>query len=121
VRQYALEGPLESLTSTDVAQPALFSLSLAVAEAARDAGLRPDFVAGHSLGEYTAAVAAGALSLEDGIRLVCLRGRLILQGRTPMTTRRRGDIVRAGVGAGFWPVDGNSATIPYKPACSCFS
>src|SRR5215208_2214299 len=61
VSQYSLEGPIESLTETDVAQPALFALSLAVADAAREAGFRPDFVAGHSLGEYTAAVASGAL------------------------------------------------------------
>jgi len=77
IRTLSLEGPLESLTETNAAQPALFALSLAVAELAREAGLRPDFVAGHSLGEYTAAVAAGALSLEDGMRLVSLRGRLM--------------------------------------------
>ena len=64
VREYAMEGPIESLTRTDVAQPALFALSLAVTDAARDAGLQPDFVAGHSLGEYTAAVAAGALGVD---------------------------------------------------------
>jgi [acyl-carrier-protein] S-malonyltransferase len=87
IRRHALEGPIESLTRTDVAQPALFSLSLAVAEAAREIGLRADFVAGHSLGEYTAAVAAGALSLEDGIRLVSLRGRLMadIQSERPGT------------------------------------
>ncbi|MGH3105103.1 MAG: ACP S-malonyltransferase [Gaiellaceae bacterium] len=77
VRECSLEGPIEALTRTDVAQPALFALSLAVTEAARSAGLRPDLVAGHSLGEYTAAVAAGALSLEDGMRLVALRGKLM--------------------------------------------
>ncbi len=77
VRQYALEGPAESLTETNVAQPALFALSLAVLEVARELGLRPDFVAGHSLGEYTAAVASGALSYEDGLRLVAERGRLM--------------------------------------------
>src|SRR4029077_14523361 len=64
IRQYALEGPIESLTRTDVAQPALFSLSLALAEAADELGIRPDFVAGHSLGEYTAPVASGAVSHE---------------------------------------------------------
>jgi [acyl-carrier-protein] S-malonyltransferase len=77
IQQYSLEGPAESLTETNVAQPALFALSLAVAEAARDADIRPDFVAGHSLGEYTAAVASGALSFEDGMRLVSLRGNLM--------------------------------------------
>src|SRR5512134_1760209 len=60
IRQYSLEGPMESLTRTDAAQPALFALSLALLETAREAGLEPDFVAGHSLGEYTAAVASGA-------------------------------------------------------------
>jgi [acyl-carrier-protein] S-malonyltransferase len=77
VRKLSLEGPIEELTRTDVTQPALFALSQAVTEVARDAGLEPGFVAGHSLGEYTAAVAAGALSLEDGMRLVCERGRLM--------------------------------------------
>src|SRR5215207_6797064 len=74
VRKLSLEGPIEDLTRTDVTQPALFALSLAVTEAARDAGLKPTHVAGHSLGEYTAAVAAGALSPEDGMRLVSERG-----------------------------------------------
>ncbi len=82
VRQHALEGPIESLTRTDVAQPALFALSLAVTEVARELGLRPSFVAGHSLGEYTAAVAAGALSFEDGIRLVSLRGQLMAEAQS---------------------------------------
>jgi [acyl-carrier-protein] S-malonyltransferase len=77
VRQYALEGPIESLTETNVAQPALFALSLAVHEVAREMEIDPDFVAGHSLGEYTAAVAAGALSFADGLRLVAERGRLM--------------------------------------------
>jgi [acyl-carrier-protein] S-malonyltransferase len=77
IRELCLEGPIEELTRTDVAQPALYSLSLAVAEAAGEAGLRPDFVAGHSLGEYTAAVAAGAMGAEDGIRVVSERGRLM--------------------------------------------
>jgi [acyl-carrier-protein] S-malonyltransferase len=77
VRKFSLAGPMDELTRTDVAQPALFALALAVTEAARDVGLEPDFVAGHSLGEYTAAVVAGALSWEDGIRVVSERGRLM--------------------------------------------
>jgi [acyl-carrier-protein] S-malonyltransferase len=79
VSRYAADGPMEELTRTDVAQPALFALSLALADVARDEGLRPDFVAGHSLGEYTAAAAAGALGTEDGMRLVCERGRLMAE------------------------------------------
>jgi [acyl-carrier-protein] S-malonyltransferase len=77
IRQLCLEGPIEDLTSTDAAQPALFATSLAVVDLARDRGLRPDFVAGHSLGEYTAAVVSGALDVEDGMRLVARRGRLM--------------------------------------------
>lgn len=82
IAEYALEGPEETLTRTDVAQPALFTLSLAVAALAGELGIRPDYVAGHSLGEYTAAAAAGAVSLEDGIRLVALRGRLMNDAQT---------------------------------------
>jgi [acyl-carrier-protein] S-malonyltransferase len=77
IRTYSLDGPIESLTETNVAQPALYTLSLALLELARESGLRPDFVAGHSLGEYTAAAASGALSFGDGLRLVSERGRLM--------------------------------------------
>jgi [acyl-carrier-protein] S-malonyltransferase len=82
IQQYSLEGPMENLTETNVAQPALFALSLAVAEAAADAGIKPDFVAGHSLGEYTAAVASGALSFPDGMQLVSLRGKLMAEAQS---------------------------------------
>jgi len=82
IQQTSLEGPMETLTETNVAQPALFALSLAVREAAGEAGIKADFVAGHSLGEYTAAVASGALSFEDGMRLVALRGRLMAEAQS---------------------------------------
>lgn len=77
IGRYCREGPIDALTRTDVAQPALFSVGLSVARAAAEIGLRADYLAGHSLGEYTAAVASGALSLEDGMRVVCQRGRLM--------------------------------------------
>lgn len=85
ISKYCLEGPPESLTETQIAQPALFAVSLALHDVARRAGLRPDFVAGHSLGEYTAAVACGALGLEEGMHLVSQRGRLMaeIQGEVP--------------------------------------
>jgi [acyl-carrier-protein] S-malonyltransferase len=76
-------GPEDALQQTENAQPAIFATSLACLEAARELGGLPSeppaFVAGHSLGEYTALVAAGALTLEDGLRLVRERGRLMQQ------------------------------------------
>lgn len=75
------EGPAEHLQETQFAQPAIFVTSLACLEAARELGGLPEeppaFVAGHSLGEYTALAAAGAMALEDGLRLVRERGRLM--------------------------------------------
>lgn len=79
VQKLCLEGPIEDLTATEVAQPALFSTSLAVLEVARNRGISADFVAGHSLGEYTAAVASGAISTEDGMSLVAKRGKLMAE------------------------------------------
>lgn len=77
IGRYCREGPLDELTRTEVAQPALFAVGLAFAGAAAELGLRPRYLAGHSLGEYTAAVIAGALSPEEGMRVVCERGRLM--------------------------------------------
>src|SRR3954469_4807635 len=81
IKQLCLDGPIEELTATDVAQPALFCVALAMADLAFAAGLKPDFAAGHSLGEYTAATVAGALAPEDGIKLVCARGALMAQAQ----------------------------------------
>ena len=73
------EGPAEELTRTINAQPALLTTSYACLAAARETGALPaaDFVAGHSLGEYTALAAAGALSFGDAVRLARERGRLM--------------------------------------------
>ena len=71
-------GPREALDDTINAQPAILTMSVAVLRVleARNCPV-PSFVAGHSLGEYTALVAAGALDLADGLRLVRERGRLM--------------------------------------------
>jgi [acyl-carrier-protein] S-malonyltransferase len=81
IKQLCLDGPIEDLTATDVAQPALFCVALAMADLAFAQGLKPEFAAGHSLGEYTAATVAGALAPEDGIRLVCARGAFMAQAQ----------------------------------------
>ena len=69
-----LDAPMEELTRTANAQLATFVMSLVVLDAVERLGLAPAAAAGHSLGEYTALVAAGALSLSDGTRLVVERG-----------------------------------------------
>src|SRR3954453_7477624 len=70
------EGPAEDLQLTENTQPAILATSIAALRAAEAEGLpRPAFVAGHSLGEYSALVAAGALSLADAVRTVRKRGR----------------------------------------------
>ncbi|MCB1033199.1 MAG: ACP S-malonyltransferase [Acidobacteria bacterium] len=71
------EGPEEELTLTANTQPALLATSVAVLRAVQEAGKSADLVAGHSLGEYTALVAAGVLSFADALRLVRLRGQLM--------------------------------------------
>src|ERR687886_741556 len=70
------EGPAEDLQLTENTQPAILTTSAAALRAAEGEGLPgPDFVAGHSLGEYSALVAAGALTLADAVRTVRRRGR----------------------------------------------
>ncbi|CAM4024624.1 malonyl CoA-ACP transacylase [Bacillus manliponensis] len=68
------EGPAETLTLTTNAQPALLTTSVAILTALKQYDITPDYVAGHSLGEYSALVAAGALSFEDGVYAVRKRG-----------------------------------------------
>ena len=69
------DGPEDELKKTANAQPAILTVSVACLEVLRQRGLRPYTVAGHSLGEYTALVAAGSLDFEDAVLLVRLRGQ----------------------------------------------
>jgi [acyl-carrier-protein] S-malonyltransferase len=73
------DGPDEALKQTANTQPALLTVSMAYLELLKDSGLTPDYVAGHSLGEYSALVAAGVIGFEDAVRTVRARGQFMEQ------------------------------------------
>lgn len=76
--QLAQEGPEERLNQTEITQPVLLTASVGLWRAWRDErGALPSIMAGHSLGEYSALVCAGAMSFADGVRLVHERGKLM--------------------------------------------
>ncbi len=77
LRNLCFEGPEEELKQTYITQPAIFVHSVAVVRLLKEKNIVPDGVAGHSLGEYSALVAAGSLDFEDGLRLVQRRGELM--------------------------------------------
>jgi [acyl-carrier-protein] S-malonyltransferase len=74
LEKLCFDTPLEELVETEVQQPALVTTSLAILAAMRERGLEPDVVVGHSVGEFSALAAAGALSTSDAIALVRERG-----------------------------------------------
>jgi [acyl-carrier-protein] S-malonyltransferase len=73
--QLCFEGPDDELKLTQNTQPAILAVSVAAYVVLAARGIQPDYVAGHSLGEYSALVAAGALGLPEALRLVRNRGR----------------------------------------------
>jgi [acyl-carrier-protein] S-malonyltransferase len=75
VSKLCFEGPAEELQLTANTQPSILAVSVAAAEVLREKGVRADFVAGHSLGEYSALVVAGAIPFADAIRIVRKRGQ----------------------------------------------
>jgi [acyl-carrier-protein] S-malonyltransferase len=75
VSQLCFSGPEEALKLTENTQPAILTASVAAYEVLKKNGVCPDYVAGHSLGEYSALVAAGALTFADAVRLVRKRGQ----------------------------------------------
>src|SRR6202142_4359258 len=87
ISQLCFEGPEEELKRTEITQPAMVTVSVAAFAVLRSKGLVADYVAGHSLGEYSALVAAGSLPFADAVRLVRKRGRYMQEA------------VPAGVGA----------------------
>ena len=74
IKSFCFNGPAESLKQTAVTQPAIFAHSIAALEVLKNRGLHPDLVAGHSVGELAALVAAGVMRVEDGFRVVSVRG-----------------------------------------------
>jgi [acyl-carrier-protein] S-malonyltransferase len=90
-------GPAEELQLTENTQPAILATSVAVLRAIESEGFpKPDFVAGHSLGEYSALVAAGSLSLTDAVKTVRARGRY-MQEAVPVGTGAMAAILRSDV------------------------
>jgi len=77
LKKLSFAGPLEELTQTRVTQPAIFVMSCAVDLLLKERGLYPAAAAGHSLGEFSALVSAGAISFDAGLKLVKLRGELM--------------------------------------------
>src|SRR5579859_1278704 len=87
------EGPDEELVRTENQQPAIFLVSVATHAVLREQGLAPEAVAGHSLGEYSALVAAGAMDFDVGLRLTRRRGELMAE-----VAARTGGIMAAIMG-----------------------
>jgi [acyl-carrier-protein] S-malonyltransferase len=83
ISRLCFEGPEEQLKLTENTQPALLAVSIAANAVLTERGLRPDYVAGHSLGEYSALVAAGSLRFADALRLVRNRGRYMQEAVAP--------------------------------------
>ena len=79
ISKLSFEGPEEELRQTANTQPALLATSVALLEVYKEQGLKPDYVAGHSLGEYSALVAAGVLEFADAVKLVRARGQFMEQ------------------------------------------
>ncbi len=77
--QLCFEGPEDQLKLTEITQPAILTVSLAAWRVVQSKGITPAYVAGHSLGEYSAHVAAGTLSFADAVRTVRNRGKYMQQ------------------------------------------
>ena len=77
LKKVMFEGPEDLLKRTDYTQPAIVSLSLVLTELLKEKGIEPDYVAGHSVGEFATFGGANYLSIEDAVKLVAARGRIM--------------------------------------------
>jgi len=83
IAKLCFEGPEEQLRLTEFQQPAICTVSVAALRVLEEKGIAPAFVAGHSLGEYAANVAAGSLAFADAVRIVRQRGRFMQEAVPP--------------------------------------
>ncbi|HEX8493412.1 MAG TPA: ACP S-malonyltransferase [Pyrinomonadaceae bacterium] len=98
ISEMCFAGSAEELQLTENTQPAILAVSVAALRAMQSEGLpQPDYVAGHSLGEYSALVAAGALSLKDAVRTVRARGRY-MQEAVPLGSGAMAAVMGAELG-----------------------
>ena len=98
ISRLCFEGPAEDLQLTENTQPAILTVSVAAFRAMKESGIEaPAFVAGHSLGEYSALVAAGALSLSDAVRTVRARGQY-MQEAVPVGTGAMAAVIGGELG-----------------------
>ncbi len=79
ISELCFSGPEDSLKDTRNAQPAIVTTSIAILKALAEEGLKADFVAGHSLGEYSALIASGSFSAAEGLKLVDTRSKLMAE------------------------------------------
>jgi [acyl-carrier-protein] S-malonyltransferase len=83
VAKISFEGPAEHLNKTHITQPCLLTASIAAYTVLSENGISPVAVAGHSLGEYSALVAAGSIAFRDAVRLVEIRGKIMQNAVAP--------------------------------------
>src|ERR1051325_7401197 len=96
ISKLCFEGPDEQLKLTENTQPAILTMSTAVARVLQEKGIVPQFAAGHSLGEYSAHVAAGTVEFADAVRTVHNRGRY-MQEAVPAGAGGTGGVPGRGV------------------------
>src|SRR5258708_39278773 len=114
ISQLCFEEPVEQLKLTEITQPAILTMSTAVCRVLQEKGIVPQYVAGHSLGEYSAHVAAGTMTFADAVRTVRNRRRYMPEagpagggagaGRLgPRPGRGCGAVGQVGAGGGGLP------------------
>ena len=109
------EGPEEDLRLTENTQPAILTVSVAAARLLASRGLRPAYLAGHSLGEYSAHVAAGTFSFADAVRIVRRRGRY-MQEAVPAGAGAMAAVLGADIATVARACDEASDAGPVSPA-----